>query len=61
MDGCHSCQTTNSVTVKALNETPNADQENKSSTVAKMGDRLATTDMRRKVAWLLCAFPWGGG
>ena len=33
--------------------------ENKSSAVAEMGDRLATTDMGRKVEELLCPFPWG--
>jgi len=38
-------------------------QENfyKSSAVAEMGDRLARTDMGRKVGRQLCPFPWRAG
>ena len=32
---------------------------NNSSAVAEMGDRLAATDMGRKVGGLLCPFLWG--
>jgi len=44
--------------------------QNKSSAVSKVGDRLATMNMSRKVGvccapfrgeWLLCPFPWGAG
>jgi len=37
------------------------DMEYKSSAVAEMGDRLATTDMGRKVGGLLCPFCVGVG
>jgi len=40
---------------------PEQVEKDKSSAAAEMGDRLATTDMGRKVGRLLCPFREGAG